>query len=353
MTFIWPFMLFSLVIVPVIVAVYLLLYNRRRARAGGLPGLGGRPQHGPGARRHLPPALFLLSLVILLVALARPQAQVTLPRVEGTIILVFDVSASMGATDVQPSRLEAAKAAAREFVASQPSTVKIGIVSFSGGGFAVQQPTNDTDALLSTISRLKPTAGTSLGQGIITALNTIAIDAGLSKPNTPTPEAQAAAPTPQPGQAAPGGSPGGPRLEDLLARLPDGPYPSSEIVLLTDGENNQSIDPVEAARAALTHNVRVYALGFGTTAGTTLQLDGFNVHTALDEGTLQQVTDASGGAYFPGQSDTDPKEVYAKLTPQLVVKPQTMEVTSIFAGAGIALMLAASLLSMLWFNRLP
>jgi Ca-activated chloride channel homolog len=350
MTFIWPFMLFSLVIVPVIVVAYVLLYNRRRARAGGLSGLGGQPQRGPGPRRHLPPALFLLSLVILLVALARPQAKVTLPRVEGTVILVFDVSASMGATDVQPSRLEAAKAAAREFVTSQPSTVKIGIVSFSGAGFAVQQPTNDTDALLSTISRLKPTAGTSLGQGIITGLSTIAADAGLSAPATPTPDAQAAAPTPQPGQQ---GAPGGPRLEDLLARLPDGRYPASEIVLLTDGENNQSIDPVEAAKAALTHNVRVYALGFGTTAGTTLQLEGFSVHTALDEGTLQQVTDASGGAYFPAQSDTDPKDVYAKLTPQLVVKPQTMEVTSIFAGAGILIMLAASLLSMVWFNRLP
>ena len=118
--------------------------------------------------------------MIILVALARPQAEVKLPRVEGTVILVFDVSASMGAKDVEPSRMEAAKVAAREFVLSQPETIKIGIVSFSGSGFTVQTPTNDPNLLLAAINRLKPTSGTSLGQGILAALHTIAVDAGLT-----------------------------------------------------------------------------------------------------------------------------------------------------------------------------
>ena len=182
MTFIWPFMLFSLLLVPLIAAGYIALYNRRRARVGGLSKLAASSgaARSPGFRRHIPPLLFLLSLAVLLVALARPQAQVSLPRVEGTVMLVMDVSASMGATDVEPSRLEAAKAAARDFINSQPSTVKIGVVSFSTGGFEVQSPTDDKNALLQTVNRLKPTMGTSLGQGIVTALTAIAVDAGLA-----------------------------------------------------------------------------------------------------------------------------------------------------------------------------
>ncbi len=343
-------MLFTLLAIPVIVVFYLRIQSRRRALANGFSMVSGgqaASRARPGFRRHVPPLLFLLGLVILLVALARPQATVALPRVEGTTMLVFDVAASMGATDVKPSRLEAAKAAAREFVLSQPSTVKIGIVSFSGTGFIVQQPTNDPNTLLATISRLKPTSGTSLGQGIATALYAIAVDDGLVK-NQPTPAPDAAAqPTPQ------AGSPNGPRPDDLLSRLPDGNYPASVIVLLSDGENNQSINPIDAAHAALVHNVPVDALGFGTTAGTTLDVDGFNVHTALDEAALQQITQAAGGTYFPAQSDQDPKQVYAHLTPQLVVKPEAMEITAVLAGASIVVLLAGSLLSMLWFSRLP
>lgn len=348
MTFIWPSMLFALLAIPVLVLLYLRLQSRRRALAAGFLAAGdgrsaGRPR--PGFRRHVPPLLFLLGLAILLVALARPEATVSLPRVEGTTMLVFDVSASMAAADVAPSRLEAAKAAARDFVLSQPSTVKIGIVSFSSTGFIVQPPTNDPNTLLATIDRLKPTSSTSLGQGIATALYAIAEDAGLVK-DQPTPEAAA---RPAPGA----GAPAGPRPDDLLSRLPEGNYPASVIMLLSDGENNQSIDPIDAARAALVHNVPVDTLGFGTTAGAVLDVDGFNVHTALDEAALQQIAQAAGGTYFPAQSDQDPKQVYAHLTPQLVVKPEAMEITSVLAGASIILLLAGSLLSMLWFSRLP
>jgi len=125
------------------------------------------------------------------------------------------------------------------------------------------------------------------------------------------------------------------------------------IVLLSDGENNQSIDPLEAAQAAAEHEVRIDALGFGTTAGTTLEVDGFTVHTALDESTLQQITQAAGGTYYPAQSEQDPKQVYAHLTPELVVKPEAMEITSVLAGASVLILLVGSLFSMLWFNRVP
>lgn len=342
-------MLLALLVIPAVVALYLLI-QRRRALATSFFGLGGGRKaagQAPGFRRHLPSLFFLLSLTIVLVALARPQAQVIVPRIEGTVILVFDVSASMGATDVQPSRLKVAQAAAREFVLSQPSTVRIGVVAFSSSGFTVQLPTNDTNSLLSTINRLQPTSGTSLGQGMLTALNTIAVDAGLAKAGS-TSGGTPVAPQPAGPSAPPSGSPQG----NPLAQLPEGAYPPSVIVLLTDGEDNQGIDPIEVAKAAAEHAVRVDALGFGTTAGTTLEVDGFRVHTALDEAALQQITQAAGGTYYPAQGEQDPKQVYASLVPRLRVKPEVMEVTSVFAGASILTLLVGSLLSMVWFRRL-
>jgi Ca-activated chloride channel family protein len=291
--------------------------------------------------------LFLISLAILLIALARPQAEVKTPRIEGTVILVFDVSASMGAKDVKPSRMEASKTAAREFVLSQPQTVKIGVVSFSGSGFTIQEPTNDTTTLLAAINRLEPSSGTSLGQGILTALHTIAVDAGLMVAEPATPEAALLTPGATAQSEAPAFAD-----EALLAQLPEGPYPSAVIVMLSDGEDNQSIDPLLAAQAAAERTVRIDALGFGTSTGTTIEVEGFSVHTMLQEGTLQQITQATGGTYYPAQSEQDPQAVYANLTPQLVVKSEMMEITSILAGASVLVMLIGSLFSLLWFNRL-
>jgi Ca-activated chloride channel homolog len=367
MTFIWPSMLLTLLIVPIIVSLYLRVQRRRLALAAGFSAFGGPPaserapgagsspgvRRAPGFRRQLPPLLFLLSLVIILVALARPQAQISVPRIEGTVMLVIDVSGSMAATDADPSRLEAAKKVAREFVLSQPATVQIGIVSFSSSGFTVQAPTNDTNSLLNTIARLEPTSGTSLGLGILTALNSIAVDAGLA-PAEPTPGASAS--TPSAGDAGqPGGqgaAPAAQRDQALLAQLPEGRYPAAVIVLLSDGEQNESLDPRRAADAAAEHGVRVDALGFGTPGGVDLDIDGYRVHTSLDEATLQAVTQAAGGTYYATQREENMPQVYASLRPELVVKPEAMEVTAVFAGAGAVIMLAGSLLSMLWFNRL-
>ena len=347
MTFLWPSMRLFLVLVPVIMLIYWRVQRRRQASLAGLSGLGAsKParKRVPGYRRHIPAALFLLGLVILLAALARPQAEVELPRLEGTVILVFDVSGSMAAADAPPTRLEAAKATAKEFVLSQPGTVQIGIVSFSGSGFTVQPPTNDAQDLLAAINRLQPTSGTSLGQGILVALNTIAMDAGLAPVVPATDEAaDPAQNTDQPPR----------RGNELLLQLPEGPYPNSVIVLLSDGENTESIDPLEAAQAAADRAVRIDAIGFGTTAGTTLEVDGFKVHTALDEYALQQISGTAEGAYFNAQNEQDPQAVYASLAPQLVVKPESMEITSIFAGAGLLIITLGAVLSLLWFTRLP
>jgi Ca-activated chloride channel family protein len=139
---------------------------------------------------------------------------------------------------------------------------------------------------------------------------------------------------------------------DFLAQLPEGEYPSSVIVILSDGEDNQSIDPLVAAQAAMDHKVRIDALGFGTTAGTNLELDGFIVHTALDEGLLQRITQVAGGTYYSAQRESDPQAVFANLTPQLVVKTEKMELTALMAGASLLIILVGSVFSLLWFNRL-
>jgi Ca-activated chloride channel family protein len=322
-------------VIPLLVVFYIRLQQRRRRIALSIGTLGivreaaGRPL---GRRRHIPPALFLVGLATLLVALARPQAIVSLPRLEGTVILAFDVSGSMAAEDLQPTRMDAAKAAALEFVGRQPPTVQVGVVAFSDSGFAVQPPTDEQETILAAINRLGPERGTSLAHGIQASLNTIFVD----EEQTPrlysnlTPSA-GATPTP----------------------VPEGTYTSAVIVLLTDGENTSPPDPFEAAQLAADRGVRIHTVGIGSAAGATLNVEGFNIHTRLDEATLQAIAQLTGGAYFNAQNEEELRTIYENLNPQFVVKPDEMEVTSLFAGASLIVLLIGGACSLLWFSRLP
>jgi Ca-activated chloride channel family protein len=337
MSFIWPAMLWLLLLVPLFVVAYLRVQERRRqlaARYGSL-GLVGAARL-PAWRRHLPPALFLVALLILIVSLARPQAQVSLPRLEGTVILAFDVSRSMAAEDMEPSRMEAARAAARAFVERQPSTVRIGVVAFSNSGLEVQVPTDDQNAILSAIDRLEPQRGTSLGQGILAALGALAADAD--------------------GDTA-GGNPSGPGAGEAQGdafEVPDVANPESTAILLfSDGENNEAPDPIEAAIAARGQGVRIFTVGLGSPQGTTLELDGFSVHTQLDEAVLQQIAQLSGAVYYRAVDQEALGAVYDDVAAQLVVRAQEMEVTSLLAGAGILVLMLGGALSLLWFGRVP
>ena len=336
MTFIWPTMLVLLASIPLFVVLYLRLQRRRRRLVANSGSLGFAQEamgRGPGIQRHVPPAFFLAGLTILMVALARPQAVVSLPREEGTVILAFDVSGSMAAEDLKPTRIEAAKVAARDFVQHQPPRVQIGVVAFSDNGFAVQAPTNDRDAILASINRLTPQRGTSLAHGILAALNTISADAGQQAPHLYTNRAPAPTPTPTP--------------------VPEGTYTPAVVVLLTDGANNESPDPLDAAQAAADRGVRIYTVGIGSAAGTTLHINGFTVFTRLDEELLRQIAELAGGAYFNAGSEQDLRRIYDNLDPQLVIKPERTEVTSIFAGASILALLIGGTFSLLWFTRLP
>ncbi len=336
MTFIWPNMLWLLILLPLFILVYVVLQQRRRRLIANYGSLGQVQAPGGkavGNRRHVPPALFLTGLGILIVSLARPQAVVSLPRTEGTVILVFDVSGSMAATDVKPTRIEAAKATALKFVDSQPDGVLVGVVAFSDNGLSVQVPTNDKAAAMAAITRLSPTRGTSLANGIYAALTTIA-NAGktpeINYYSDVTPE-----PTPMP------------------TPVPPGVYSPAIIVLISDGENTQSPDPLQAAQAAADRGVRIYSIGVGTAAGTDLTIDGFIVHTQLDEGMLQQISQISRGTYYNAQSEQDLTNIYSNIRPQLVVKPEKMEVTSLFAGVSILVLLIGGAFSLGWFSRLP
>jgi len=330
-------MLLSLVLVPLLVLLYLRLQRRRKqivARYGTLGIVQEAGKRPLGVRRHLPAAIFLVGLTILFFALARPQAVVSLPKLQGTVILAFDVSGSMAATDMQPSRMEAAKAAARDFVVSQPSTIKIGVVAFSESGFSVQLPTNDQTLVLAAIQRLGPERGTSLARGIDASLNTIFVESKIDQQAanysnlTPTPT-----PTPTP--------------------VPEGVYAPAVIVLLTDGENTAPPDPMEAALTARDRGVRIHTVGIGSAQGVVLDVEGFRVLTKLDETTLKSISQATGGSYFNAQSTEQLDAIYKNLNPELVIAPEPMEITSLFAGASVLLLLIGAATSLMWFSRFP
>lgn len=330
MSFVWPAMLYLLLLIPAFALLYFENQRRRKRLAASYGSLGMVAAGNPGAQRHIPPAIFLAALAVLIFALARPQAVVSLPRLEGTVILAFDVSGSMAADDMQPSRMEAAKAAARAFVERQPRTVLVGVVAFSDSGITTLQPTNQQDEILGAINRLSPQRGTSLGNGLLAALNALA---GPEPTNyysnlTPVPTA-----TPTP--------------------MPRGMYTSGAIVLLTDGENNQQPDPLAVALMAADLGVRIYTVGIGSAAGAVLTIEGFNVHTRLDEALLQQISLLTGGAYYNAESQEDLINIYGNLNPQLVSRPEEMEITPLFAGMGILILLLGGASSLVWFGRLP
>jgi Ca-activated chloride channel family protein len=333
-TFLWPAMLWMLLAILPLLALYLRMQVRRKRLAESYGNFGLVQQAGgkaPGLRRHLPALFFLIGLTILIVALARPQMLVNLPRVEETVILAFDVSGSMAADDMQPTRMEAAKTIAKDFVTHQPITVQIGIVTFSESGFSVQPPTNDQQAILDSINRVEPQR-TSLASGIFVSLDTIAKQLG-DAPLESSDFAPELLPTPTP--------------------MPEGTYSSAVIVLLSDGENNVNPDPLSAAQAAADRGVRIHTIGLGSATGTTLKVNGFTVHTQLDEAMLQQISQMTGGTYHNAVNEEDLRKIYANINPQLVVKPEKTEVTSLFAGVSLLFLLAGGALSLLWFSRVP
>ena len=326
MSFIWPGMLLLLLAVPFVIAAYVSLVRQRDHRAQALAAEGFVPSAAAVRRRrlrHIPFAFFLAALIVLLFAFARPQTAVGLPHREGTVILAFDVSNNMKTSDLKPTRMDAAKNAARRFVERQPSTIKIGVVAFSGGGFVTQEPTAARADVLAAIDRLSPMGGTSLGQGIFTSINAVARKPVVVDPNATN-------------------------LDDIDI----GYYGSAAVVLLSDGENTSSPDPIELAKLASVAGLRIYPIGLGTARGTVVDIDGFNVATKLDEDTLQQIASISGGTYFNATSASELTKVYDNIDLKVTTEHKETEITFAVTGISVVLLVVGAALSLLWFGRL-
>ncbi len=314
----------ALLALPLVVVAYRRLIRAQAARRADLARQGlVVPTPRRDRWRHLAPALLVAALAVMLLALTRPTAAIAEPRREGTVILAFDVSTSMAAEDVKPTRLDSAKAAAKGFVEKQPATVKIGVVAFGGNGIIAQQPTTDKAQVLASVNRLEPQGDTSLGRGILTSLSAIA-----GKPIVSN------------GDTEQGGD-----------ETPIGYYGGTAIVLLTDGENTSGPDPANLADLASAAGVKIYPIGLGSAAGTVLEINGFSIATHLDEDTLKQIAEVSGGTYYNATDATSLAQVYDSVQLNWVSRSVPHEITSLVAGVATLLLLAGAVVSVLRRGR--
>lgn len=362
MQFLAPSALWLLLLVPLLLAGYVLAQRRRAQfalRFSSLSILRDAAGKGPGMRRHIPPALFLIGCGVLIFALARPYTLLTLFSSQSTIILTIDVSGSMRAQDLKPSRIEAAKSAAIEFVKRQGPDTRIGVVSFSNSAALVQEPTTDHELLDTAISHLNTARATAIGSGVLTSLNAIAEALGQDVP--PLGEAPLAVPDRRPGAPPP------PIPKAAGTPVPKGVYAPAIIVLLTDGQNTTGPSPIDAAQIASDRGVRVFTIGIGTPEGAVLgpggaggfggQGGGFGggggFRATLDEVTLRRIAKMTDAKYYYAATETDLHEIYDVLDTTIVSKPQQIEATAVAMAGGAALFLLGGLLSLFWFNRLP
>ena len=320
-SFAFPAALVGLLIVPALLAAYRIV-RARAARAGSARRLVGTGR--PSGLGRITPALLLAALALLVVAAARPQASVSELRRQGTVVLAFDVSRSMSATDVEPSRLAAATAAARGFVAQAPSSIRIGVVAFGDSGVVLARP-GDPAAALAALDRLTAQGGTSLGQGIVASLT--AVNGG--KPVLP--------------ETA---------LAGDLDEADIGYLGSAVVVLLSDGEDRSRIDPVKLAELASVAGVRIDTVGIGNPQGTTITVDGVSAATALDEQLLTAVAEATGGHYRAAAGAADLQEVYATIDLKLTAAPTPTEISALVLVVALLLLVAGAGRAVLRTGRL-
>ena len=347
MSFLWPSSLVLLIAVPALVGVYAWVLRRQRAAAVRFASVGLVREAMGGARlwrRHLPPALFLLGLLVAILAIARPSALLSLPSQQRTIILAIDVSLSMRASDVQPNRLAAAQAAAKAFVEDLPPDLRVGIVSFAGTAFAAQKPTRNKDDLIAAIDRLQLDRHTAIGSGSIMSLATLLPEEGIDleslvlgsrqswRMNRP---AEKKMPLKRPAQPVPPGS-----------------NASSAIVLLTDGRRTIGPDPLEAAQMAADRGIRVFTVGFGSASGGPAMIEGYSIFMMFDEETLKAIAGLTRAEYFHATSADELKKVYQALSSKFVLTKEEREITALFAAAAALLTLLSAALSVAWFHRL-
>jgi Ca-activated chloride channel family protein len=337
MSFGLPLFLLLLLLLPVGLAAYWLVQRRRSkyaVRFTNLDLLANVVDRTPDFRRHLPPVLYGLSLVALVLALARPETVNKIPKEEATVILVTDVSGSMNAEDVDPTRLAAAKKSANDLVAILPGKFQIALVAFASTVRTIVPPTTDRELLAAGIESLTAVGGTAMGDAIVQA-----VDIGKLPP--PNDELEDGA-TPAPGRD---------EEQDSEDKHP------AVIVLLSDGFNSVGqYLPIDAANIALAENIPVYTVALGTPEGfVDIEQNGIirRVQVPPDEETLSAIAEITGGKFFKAPSASDLEQVYEDLGSRIGYDEEKEEQTAWFAGAGAALILVAGGLSLAWFGRFP
>jgi Ca-activated chloride channel family protein len=351
MSFLWPGLLVLLLLIPVAIIAYFIILRRSRkvaVRYSSLSLVREAASHQSALRRHLPFALFLLALTSLIFALSRPVATVTIPSNKATIILALDVSLSMCSTDIAPNRLEAAKDAAQIFVQEHRSGRQIGIVAFAGFAELVQPPTTDTQALDDAIENLIVARRTAIGSAILRSIDAISEvdDRVLPSDNT---------------SASTGTS---------NLTLPEGGLSPHIIVLLTDGASNAGPYPLAAAVQAAERGIRVYTIGYGTTDNTSPMNCGYGDFTfgggqfgfgfapqtgsqdfrrQLDDTTLKQVAEMTGGTYYEATSANELEKAFRELPSFVIATRETIEIGVFFTAFAAILIVIAMILSFRWF----
>lgn len=336
MEFTWPVMLVGLAAVPLLVAAHASVrrYQARAAQAFADPHLlpllrSGRPLRAPW----LPFACYLGAVALLVLASARPVAAIPFPTNQAALVVEIDTSKSMVATDIAPSRLDAAKRMAKELVLATPRSLRVGVVAFSDYAQVLVAPTTDRQEVLEAIDRLQPQQATSIGSAILMGI-----------------------------RALPGREQAGEdllrRQQGLLPGYPPSPPPSADLppgalVLFSDGVSNYGLDPMEAVQVARQYRVRVHTVGVGTPTGQVQTVDGQLVFIPFDPNGLQQVAQLTGGRYFYPPTPEDFRTIGRELGRAMTWQRQRTEITSLVAAAGGLLMLAGGVLSLVWFRRVP
>lgn len=334
-------MLWSLVLVPLLLVLYVLVQRRRiryAVRFTNLNLLTNLVPRFPNWRRHRPPALFLVALSVLLVGLARPQATVEVPQEGATVVMAMDTSGSMEATDVSPDRLSAAQEAAETFLGRMPEELRVGLVSFSSQAQALSLPTTEHAQVSEALDTLRSGGGTAMGDGLARATeigrSSVEDDAGQE----PTQESSRSG-------ARSGESNG-------VSEAQEGDAPLA-VILLSDGASTTGEDPLRVASEAQELGIPVFTVALGTREGVVDTPAGEQVSVPPDTGTLQQIADTTGGSFFSSATEADLVQVYEDLGSQIGFVKEEQEVTAAFVGAALAVLLAGGALSLLWFQRLP
>jgi Ca-activated chloride channel family protein len=314
-----PLFLLTLALVPAAGLAYLFVDRRRRARAAGFTSpalLASVAPRRPGIRRHVPLALYAAALAAVAVALARPEATVAVPEERAAVVLATDVSGSMQARDVSPSRIAAVRRAALDFLDDAPSGLRVGAVAFNHSVRSIEAPRADRADARALIEGLRPSGGTATGEGLAAALSLLERDGSRERKRPP-----------------------------------------AAVILLSDGASTHGRDPIPEARRAARARIPVYTVAFGTDAGT-IQVrrpDGTSVLRSVppDRDTMRRIATISGARSFDANAGAQLATVYERLGSQVATRKERREVSAAFVGGAMAFLLAGGAMSLRWFGRLP